>query len=306
MRRMKVGTRGSFLARIQTEQVLESLRRHFPHLEFEAVVIKSTGDRVQDKPLAEIGTSGLFTRELETALLAGEIDFAVHSMKDMPAEQPAGLVFARPPRREDCRDALVLAPGYRSLKELPPGARIGTGSLRRIRQLALLRPDLQAVGIRGNIETRMQKIEEEGLAGVILAAAGLHRGGYRDRIAAYLPPEVMTPAPAQGILALEYRSADKEVEQLLALLGDRETDLAARAERTFLKACGAGCHAPVGACCRVSGAGLELLGVYGREEGRGLVRGRLAGPLQSPEELGCALAARLLADAAAGSWAAPL
>ncbi len=295
MRKIRVGTRGSALALTQTEMVIRMLGQRFPELETETLVIKSTGDRIQDRPLAEIGGSGLFTRELEAALLDGRIDFAVHSMKDMPAEQPAGLVFAMPPAREDGRDVLVLRPGLSCLADLPRGARIGTGSLRRSRQLALLRPDIETVGIRGNIETRMAKIRDEGLDGVILAAAGLHRGGHHHKITAYLEPETMIPAPAQGVLAVEYRAADRELGGWLNALGHEETDLAARAERAFLKACGAGCHAPVGAFCRVKDRTLELLGAYGREQGRALARGRLTGPAGQPENLGRELAEKLMA-----------
>lgn len=296
MKKIRVGTRGSRLALTQTEQVIKMLKERFPEAETETVIIKSTGDRIQDRPLAEIGSSGLFTRELEAALLEGTIDFAVHSMKDMPVEQPAGLVFSTPPAREDCRDALVLRPGLAGIADLPRGAKIGTGSSRRARQLALWRPDLRVVGIRGNIETRMRKIGELGLDGVILAAAGLRRGGYEERISAYLAPELMTPAPAQGVLAIEYRAADKELGWLLAALGDKATEITARAERAFLKACGAGCHAPVGAFCRIDGESLELLGVFGEEAGEDLVRGSLSGTTEAPEELGFALAEKLMAE----------
>lgn len=292
MNTLKVGTRGSKLARIQTESIVSQLKNHFPDLAVETVIVSSLGDRVQDRPLSEIGGSGLFTRELEKALLCGEIDLAVHSMKDLPAVLPEGLCLAPCPPRADPRDVLVLANGYGTLSSLPSGAVIGTGSPRRALQLTALRPDLCIVPIRGNVDTRLGKVGTQ-TDGVVLAAAGLIRAGYEDRITAYLSPEEMLPAPAQGILALELRSDDAELLTLLTALSHSESQLAATAERAFLRASGAGCHAPVAAHCRVEPDRLILTALYGREDSANWVRGTLTGPRGEAESLGLTLAAKL-------------
>ncbi len=292
--RIKVGTRGSKLARLQTGTVVDALRARFPEAEFDTVVVKSAGDRQPDRPLNELEGAGAFTGELEQALLRGEIDFAVHSMKDLPARLADGLCLAPSPRREDPRDALALREGLRGLDDLPPGARLGTGSARRRVALAALRPDVERVAIRGNVDTRLGKVGTE-LDGVVLAAAGLRRAGLAGRITQLLDVEVMVPAPAQGVLALELRRDDRDLMAMLSALEDRETTLAARAERAFLKATGAGCHAPVGAYCRLRGGEAELLGLYGGpEEGPRAVTGKLSGPAHTAEDLGKALAERLL------------
>lgn len=292
MNTLKVGTRGSKLARIQTESILSQLKNHFPELTVETVIISSIGDRVQDKPLSEIGGSGLFTCELEKALLSGEVDLAVHSMKDLPAVLPEGLRLAPCPLRADPRDVLVLAEGYETLAALPAGAKIGTGSPRRALQLAALRPDLDIVPIRGNVDTRLGKVGVQ-VDGVVLAAAGLTRAGYADRITAFLQPEEMLPAPAQGILALEIRADDNELLTMLEVLSHSETQLAADAERAFLRASGAGCHAPVAAHCRVEDNRLVLTALFGREGTDTYVTGSLSGTLDEAESLGRTLAEKL-------------
>ena len=246
----RIGTRGSKLALVQTEYVKRRMEEAYPEDTFELVIIKTTGDKVTDKPLVAIGTKGLFVKEIEEALLSGSIDMAVHSMKDMPAECATGLTFAKAWKREDCRDVLILKTAG-SFSELPSGAVIGTGSLRRACQLAMLRPDIQFTAIRGNVDTRINKLMDDsyGLDGIVLAAAGLNRLGRSSEITEYLDPEVVIPAPAQGVLAIETAEVNTELLDKINALSDDNSDREAVAERTFLRLTGGGCHAPVGAHC---------------------------------------------------------
>lgn len=263
----KIGTRGSRLALTQAEYVQARLAKEYPEHEFEIRVIRTKGDVVLDKPLHEIGDKGVFVREIEEKLLDGEIDIGVHSMKDMPSLPAHGLTFTKSWKREDPRDALILRE-KKSLEELSGGAVIGTGSRRREFQLKRLRPDLQVVNIRGNVDTRLRKMEEEKLDGIILAAAGLNRLGMQDKITRYLEPEEMIPAPAQGILALEIREGDKETARLLDALHDAQTAEEMRAERGFLQNIGGDCHVPVGAVCTKTGDNsLRLSAMFGNESG---------------------------------------
>lgn len=243
-----IGTRGSKLALTQAEYVQGRLTAKYPEHEFEIKVIRTKGDVVLDRPLHEIGDKGVFVREIEEKLLSGEVDIGVHSMKDMPSLPASGLAFTKPWKRENPRDVLILRE-KNSLEELPCRAVIATGSRRREFQLKRLRPDLRVVNIRGNVDTRLRKMEEEKLDGIVLAAAGLHRLGMQDKITRYLETEEMIPAPAQGILALEIREGDEETARLLDALHDEETAEAMRAERGFLQNIGGDCHIPVGAVC---------------------------------------------------------
>ena len=243
-----IGTRGSRLALAQAGYVRDVLRDACPRHSFDLRVITTKGDRITDRPLDEIGGKGLFVREIEEQLLAGGIQLAVHSMKDMPVFPAEGLVFTRTWKREDARDALILRE-KRSLAELPFGAVIGTGSIRRQTLLRRLRPDLRLVGIRGNIDTRLRRMEEDRLDGIVLAAAGLHRLGMRERITQYLSYEQMIPSPAQGVLALEVREDAFELRRLLDQFAHEESECTAAAEREFLRLCGGDCHMPVGAVC---------------------------------------------------------
>ncbi len=245
----RIGTRGSKLALTQAEYVCGRLREAYPGDDFEIQMIKTRGDVILDKPLHEIGDKGVFVKEIEEQLLSGAIQIAVHSMKDMPSSPAPGLVFTKSWKREDPRDVLILRE-KKSLQELPQGAVIGTGSKRREFQLKRLRPDIRVVGIRGNVDTRIRKMEEEKLDGILLAAAGLHRLGMEDRISQYLEPEEMISAPAQGILALEIREGEQRLLDMLNELSDEETELAAKAERGFLQQMGGSCHIPVGAIFR--------------------------------------------------------
>lgn len=261
----KIGTRGSRLALAQANLVCGCLKAAYPEDSFEICVIKTTGDRIKDLPLDMIGDKGLFVKEIEQALLTGEIQLGVHSMKDMPQEPLEGLIFAKAWKREDARDALILREA-KSLEELPEGAVIGTGSKRRACQLLTLRSDLRIVDIRGNVDTRLRKMQEQKLDGIVLAAAGLKRLGMENVITQYLEADEMVPAPAQGILALELPKEDQRLLQMLNAFADEETEQAATAERGFLKAIGGSCHLPIGAFCeRTKESRLRLRAVFGDE-----------------------------------------
>lgn len=264
--KLVVGTRGSNLALVQTNWVVDQLKKENPGVEFEVKIIKTKGDLINNLPLDKIGDKGLFVKEIEKSLLDGEIDMAVHSMKDMPSYLPEGLKFAHSPKREDPRDALIFKEGYKSLDDLPQGARIGTGSKRRKYQLLKHRPDLEIVPIRGNIETRIKKIETEKLDGVVLAASGLRRAGLDDKIDYYIPTDIMLPAPAQGILALEIREDDKETEKIIDSIKDDITKIQIDAERGFLIGVNGSCHIPMGAYCEIEGEKITLTGLYGDGE----------------------------------------
>lgn len=291
-----VGTRGSKLALIQTNWVVEELKKSNPHVEFEVKVIKTKGDLVTNLPLHKIGDKGLFTKEIEQELLDGVIDLAVHSMKDMPSTLPEGLKFASVPKREDPRDVLVLKDGYTSIEDLPKGAKIGTGSKRRTYQLLNHRPDLEIIPIRGNIDTRIRKIQDENLDGVVLAAAGLIRAGLENRISYYLPSDVVVPAPAQGALALEIRANDDKIEEIISHIKDEETEIQVAAERGFLKGVNGSCHVPMGAYCEIKGDRLRLTGLYGDEEGNKLIIKSKEGEVENANKLGLELAEEVLKE----------
>lgn len=275
----RIGTRGSKLALVQSEYVKRRMEEAYPEDTFELVIIKTTGDKVTDKPLAAIGTKGLFVREIEEELLSGSIDMAVHSMKDMPAECATGLTFAKAWKREDCRDVLILKTAG-SFSELPSGAVIGTGSLRRACQLAMLRPDIRFTAIRGNVDTRINKLRDDsyGLDGIVLAAAGLNRLGRSPEITEYLDPEVVIPAPAQGVLAIEAAEVNTELLDKINALSDDNSDREAVAERTFLRLTGGGCHAPVGAHCVTKENGdLRMVALFGNDDCSRILRIEVTG-----------------------------
>ena len=288
---IRIGTRGSKLAMAQTSEVCEKLKQRFPEHTYEIVVISTKGDKVQDVALKKIGDKGIFVREIEEELLDGRIQLGVHSMKDMPSENPKGLLFTKCWKREDSRDALILRE-KNSLKELEKGAVIGTGSMRRSCQLKKLRPDLQIVDIRGNVDTRLRKMEEQTLDGIVLAAAGLKRLGMEQVITEYLEPEQMVPACAQGALALEIREDNEPLRTMLDSFAEEDSSLCVQAERSFLKAVGGSCHVPVGANCRRCGGKLEMDAVFGTEDGTVLERVTVRGT--DPEKMGQEAAAALL------------
>ena len=294
--KLVVGTRGSNLALVQTNWVEDQLKKENPGVEFEVKIIKTKGDLIKDLPLDKIGDKGLFVKEIEKSLLDGEIDMAVHSMKDMPSYLPEGLKFAHSPKREDPRDALIFKEGYKSLDDLPQGARIGTGSKRRKYQLLKHRPDLEIVPIRGNIETRIKKIETEKLDGVVLAASGLRRAGLDDKIDYYIPTDIMLPAPAQGILALEIREDDKETEKIIDSIKDDITKIQIDAERGFLIGVNGSCHIPMGAYCEIEGEKITLTGLYGDGEGKKIVVQSQVGTLADAPKIGYELAKSVLKE----------
>lgn len=291
-----VGTRGSKLALIQTNWVVEELKKANPEIEFEVKVIKTKGDLITHLPLHKIGDKGLFTKEIEQQLLDKEIDLAIHSMKDMPSILPEGLKFANVPKREDPRDVLVLKEGYTNLDDLPKGAKIGTGSKRRTYQLLKYRPDLEIVPIRGNIDTRIRKIEDENLHGVVLAAAGLIRANLKERISYYLPPNIMVPAPAQGALAIEIREHDSSIEEIVSHIKDEITEIQVAAERGFLTGVNGSCHIPMGAYCDIKDDNITLTGLYGDEDGDKLVIKSLDGKVKDASKLGFELADMVLKE----------
>lgn len=291
-----VGSRGSKLALTQTNWVIDQLKKHNPEVNFEVKIIKTKGDLVQHLSLDKIGDKGLFVKEIEQQLIDKEIDIAVHSMKDMPSSLPNGLKFASIPKREDPRDVLVLKEGYNCIDDLPKGAKIGTGSKRRKYQLLKHRPDLEIVPIRGNIDTRIRKIKDENLDGVVLAAAGILRASMSDRISYYIPTDIMVPAPAQGALAIEIRDNDLEVENLINCLKDEETEIQVAAERGFLDGVNGSCHIPMGAYCKIEGDKIKLTGLFGDEEGHKLIIKELEGNVKFPRETGLELAKLILKE----------
>jgi hydroxymethylbilane synthase len=289
----RIGTRGSPLALTQATWVKTRLAEHHPNLEVELRIIKTQGDKIQDVPLAQVGGKGLFVKEIEEALLTREVDLAVHSMKDMPGDLPPGLKIGAVPEREDPRDVFLSREPIR-FEEVPQGGRIGTSSLRRKAQLLFRRPDLEIQSLRGNLDTRIRKMESLGLDGIILAAAGLHRLGLEDRIRHYLEPEFCLPAVGQGALALEIRDQDPATWNWISFLHHEETSLCTRAERAFLKRLDGGCQVPLAGQARIEGDRLILTGLIAGLEGEALFIERQASPLSRPETLGTAVAERLL------------
>lgn len=300
-RPLKIGTRGSPLALWQAHETRRCLMAAFalPEAAFEIVVIKVMGDQIQDKALREIGGKGLFTREIEEALLDGGIDIAVHSMKDMPTLQPDGLVLDCYLKRADVRDAFV-SPHYGSIAELPSGATVGSSSLRRRAQLALRRPDLRLVEFRGNVQTRMRKLEERVADATFLAMAGLTRLGMVGVARSAIAPDEMLPAVAQGAIGIERRSADARVAALLAAIHDHETGLRLAAERSFLATLDGSCETPIAGLAVLEGPELWLRGEILRPDGSASVAGERRGPVSQGAEIGRALAEELLGRAGPG------
>jgi hydroxymethylbilane synthase len=293
---VRIGTRGSALALAQSGWVRDRLRRGHPDIEVGLCVIKTSGDRFIDTPIANIGGKGVFTKELEDALLGNEIDLAVHSMKDLPTELPSGLAIAAVPAREDPRDVLV-GRGALKLNDLPAGAQVGTGSLRRRAQLLHYRGDLAIAPVRGNIDTRLRKLDEGEFAALIMAAAGLKRIGREDRIGEYLSDDVCVSAPAQGALAIEARE-DAKIFELLGFLHDVDAAAEVSAERALLARLGGGCQVPIGARARVSGDRLSMIAIVADPHGSTLYRGEIAGLSREARELGCCLSEQLMGQGA--------
>jgi hydroxymethylbilane synthase len=287
-RPLRIGTRGSALARRQAEIVTQALRAHAPGIDIETVVVQTEGDRRAEVSLEEIGGQGVFVKDIEARLLRGEIDLAVHSLKDMPAEAPEGLTLGAVLPRGDARDALVAADG-KTLAQLPDGARIGSDSKRRAVQLLALRPDVQVVSIRGNVDTRLRKVEAGEYDAAVLAAAGLERLGLLQRATQVFSVRELLPAVGQGVLALQCRSDDAEVIDLLRGVDDAETRAAVTAERAFLRTLGAGCRLPVGAYATLEGDKLRVDALLADEAGKPY-RGSASGPVSAAESIGKGLA----------------
>ena len=307
-RTLVIGTRGSQLAVWQAEHVAARLGETFPGVSVRLERIRTTGDRILDVPLAQVGGKALFVKEIEEALLAGRVDLAVHSMKDVPTDLPAGLAIAAIPPREDPADVLISRTGRR-LADLPRGARVGTSSLRRQAQLLHHRPDLLIVGLRGNLDTRIRKLGTEGLDAIVLAAAGVKRLGLERLVTEVLASEIILSASGQGALGIEIRvpsaeadeprTASREprgptVAEIVRTLDDRETHLAVRAERAMLRRLGGGCQVPIAALAGVEGDTIHLRGLIASTNGATLVRGERHGVRAQPEAVGRALAEDLL------------
>ncbi len=284
-RQLRIATRKSPLALWQAEHVQARLQQLHPGLRVELVTMSTQGDRVLDSPLAKIGGKGLFVKELEQGMLAGRADIAVHSMKDVPVELPEGLEIGAILEREDPRDAFV-SNSFATLADLPQGARVGTSSLRRQCQLRAVRPDLEILDLRGNVNTRLAKLDAGDYDAIVLASAGLKRLDMAERITRALEPEDMLPAIAQGVIGIECRSDDAVVKALIEPLNHAETALRTRAERAMNATLAGGCQAPVAGFSTITGDSIELRGLVGWPNGSAIVRGEISGPSSAAAELG--------------------
>jgi len=305
--RLTIGSRGSKLALWQAHWVRDQLAAGGHEIEIR--IIKTTGDKLQAvapgeplpdsmaKTVAEAGSKGLFIKEIEEALLAGEIDVAVHSLKDLPTEQPAGLSLGAVPAREDARDIFISRNG-KPLEMMPPGARVATSSLRRQTQLRALRPDVVSVAMRGNLDTRLRKLERGDCEALVLAAAGVHRLGLTDQITAYFSPAQMCPAVGQGALGIEIRADDWRAREAVTRLDDLATHQAVRAERAVLRRLGGGCQVPIAAHAELEDGQLRLQGLVANLDGTQIIRAQTRGPASDPEALGAAVAEDLLRQGA--------
>ena len=292
---LKIGTRGSPLALAQAHETRARLSQAFDLEEscFEIIVIKTTGDRVLDRPLKEIGGKGLFTREIEDDLLSGRIDIAVHSMKDMPTEQPTGLILDTYLPREDVRDAFVSLTKD-SMDALEAGQKLGSSSLRRKAQLMLARPDLEVVEFRGNVQTRLKKLEDGVADATFLAAAGLNRLGLSHIAKSFLDPEVMLPAVAQGAIGIERRSDDTRVAEILSAIHDTPTGQRLAAERAFLRGLDGSCETPIAGLAELNGSTLRLRGEVLRPDGSEAINDDQSCPIEDAEILGAEMARKIL------------
>lgn len=290
--KLVIGTRGSKLALWQSNYI-KGLVEEITGLPVELKIIKTTGDKILDVPLAKVGGKGLFTKELEVELAAGTVDLCVHSMKDVPTELPEGMYIAATPKRVDPRDALVSGAGY-TLDTLPQGAKVGTSSLRRVAQVRSLRPDIEIVDVRGNLDTRMRKAEEGQVDVVILASAGITRMGWADRISSYIPTEQMVSAVGQGAIGIEIREDDDFMIDVMSKINHIETFTCVTAERVVMRKLEGGCQVPIGAYARIEDGVLVMDGLVGSVDGDRIVRDRLEGDPNDPVGLGEAMVARLL------------
>ncbi len=296
-KRIIIGSRGSRLALFQANWVKAKLEADHTDWEVSIEIIKTSGDIFLDAPLSRMGGKGLFTKEIEDALLSGKIDAAVHSLKDLPTTLPEGLCLAAVSHREDVRDAF-LSNHHSGLAALPTGVRVGTSSLRRQSQVLHLRPDLQIVNLRGNVDTRIRKLDDGQYDAILLACAGLNRLGFQQRITERIPVDQICPAIGQGALGIETRKDDAATRKTLECLHHRETALAVTAERAFLRRLGGGCQVPIAGHAWIQDDRLQMLGVIATPDGRQLVRDEASAPKESAEYLGIHLAETLLAGGA--------
>jgi hydroxymethylbilane synthase len=292
-KRIIIGTRPSELAVAQGEIIADKLNNFYPKYTIKLKKISTRGDRILDKQLAEISGKGLFIKEIEVALLNKEIDMAVHSYKDLPTTLPKEVKVGAVPVRTTALDT-VITKNNLTLENLPQGARLGTGSLRRKSQLLRYRPDLNIIPIRGNIDTRLKKLYESDLDGLVLAAAGLERMGWQDKISQYLDPEICVPAPRQGAMAIEIRKEDKKIERIVRKINDSSTFSAVQGEFYFLKYLQGGCSAPIGAYAQIQDEKLNLRGIVARPDGSRVVKEQIRGNKENAQSLGVKLAQRLV------------
>jgi hydroxymethylbilane synthase len=290
---IKIGTRGSKLALWQANWIKTELNKNTPTFSIEIVVIKTKGDKILDVPLAKVGGKGLFVKEIEDALLDGRIDIAVHSMKDMPADLPEGLCIGPVPKRENPADVLISKNGF-LLSELEPQARIGTSSLRRASQIKHAKPDFIILPLRGNLDTRIKKLETGDLDAIVLAAAGVKRLNLERRITEYLDYDIMLPAVGQGALCIEIRKHDLEIEKIVSNLNHPETRAVIMGERAFLRTLGGSCQVPVAAYGEINKNSFTLRGLVADIDGKIIIKEIITGPENSSESLGIELAQRLL------------
>ncbi len=294
---LRIATRKSPLALWQAHYVSDLLKHHHPDLEIELVTMTTQGDKILDTPLAKVGGKGLFVKELETGMLEGRADIAVHSMKDVPVDFPPGLHLAVICEREDPRDAFV-SNNFKSLDELPQGAILGTSSLRRQAQISALRPDLKIIDLRGNVNTRLKKLDDGEYDAIILAAAGLKRLKFDERITQFIGTDVCLPAIGQGAVGIECRSDDARVHNLIAPLNDNKTQIRVTAERAMNERLQGGCQVPIAGYAELERGLIMLRGLVGQVDGKKIIRGDIAGPPENAEELGIVLAEDLLSRGA--------
>jgi len=299
-RTVRIGSRKSQLALVQTHWVRDELQKHFPHIVFEVMTMDTQGDKVLDVALAKIGDKGLFTQELETGMLNGETDFAVHSLKDLPTRLPAGLILGCVTKREDPADALVVHAKHqdKQIETLPEGAVIGTSSLRRLAQLRHKFSHLAFKDVRGNLNTRLAKLDAGEYDGLILAAAGLQRLGMGDRIHQVIPPEISLHAVGQGALGIECRANDPEIANLLKVLEDQPTAQRCYAERSFLRELEGGCQVPIGVNTSLEGENLTLVGLVASVDGTRVMKDTVTGAASDAEQIGIELAQKLRSQGA--------
>ena len=295
---LKIGTRGSKLAMTQSLWVKKKIEAKHPQVRVELVKITTTGDKILDSPLSQVGGKGLFVKEIEEALLEKRVDLAVHSMKDVPADLPDALMLSTFPEREDPRDALISLDN-RTLDQLPPGAKVGTSSLRRGAQLLHIRQDLKLVSLRGNVDTRLRKLTSGGLSAIILATAGLKRLGLEDRITQVISSEWVLPAVGQGALGLEVRRGDTQTMGRIDFMNHEPTEITVRTERAFLKKLEGGCQVPIAGFATLDRETVHFTGMVAELDGSRLIRDEISGNKNQAEELGVTLAGKLLKDGAA-------